>query len=132
MLVVRTLDAIVRERAGRRTSRAAELRRCLVRQWYAHGKPDAPPFVVEVMRMRGATAMRKRLVKHGNSRALVIDKALLEVLNLSDDDEVQVSINGDQLIITPVRGDDERQKRFEQAVERTMEQYDDLFRRLAE
>jgi antitoxin MazE len=76
--------------------------------------------------------MKKRLVKHGNSRALVIDKAILEVLNLSDDDEVQVSINGDQLIITPVRGDDERQKRFEQAVERTMEQYDDLFRRLAE
>jgi len=82
--------------------------------------------------MRGATAMKKRLVKHGNSRALVIDKALLDVLNLAEDDEVQVSINGDQLIVTPVREDDERQKRFEQAVERTMEQYDDLFRRLAE
>ncbi|MBW6469329.1 MAG: AbrB/MazE/SpoVT family DNA-binding domain-containing protein [Anaerosomatales bacterium] len=76
--------------------------------------------------------MKKRLVKHGNSRALVIDKALLDVLNLAEDDEVQVSINGDQLIVTPVREDDERQKRFEQAVERTMEQYDDLFRRLAE
>jgi antitoxin MazE len=88
--------------------------------------------VVEVMRMRGATAMKKRLVRHGNSRALVIDKAILEVLNLADDDEVQISINDDQLIITPVRKDDERQKRFEQAVERTMEQYDDLFRRLAE
>jgi antitoxin MazE len=88
--------------------------------------------VVEVMRMRGATAMKKRLVRHGNSRALVIDKAILEVLNLADDDEVQISINGDQLIITPVRKNDERQKRFEQAVERTMEQYDDLFRRLAE
>jgi len=82
--------------------------------------------------MRGATAMKKRLVRHGNSRALVIDKAILEVLNLADDDEVQISINDDQLIITPVRKDDERQKRFEQAVERTMEQYDDLFRRLAE
>jgi antitoxin component of MazEF toxin-antitoxin module len=88
--------------------------------------------VVEVMRMRGATAMKKRLVRHGNSRALVIDKAILEILNLSDDDEVQISINGNQLIITPVREDDERQKRFEQAVERTMDQYDDLFRRLAE
>jgi len=76
--------------------------------------------------------MKKRLVKHGNSRALVIDKALLEVMNLADDDEVQISINGDQLIVTPVRGEDEGQKRFEQAVERTVEQYDDLFRRLAE
>lgn len=76
--------------------------------------------------------MKKRLVKHGNSRALVIDKAILEVLNLADDDEVQISIDGGQLIITPVREDDDRQKRFEQAVERTMEQYDDLFRRLAE
>lgn len=83
--------------------------------------------------MRGATDMKKRLVKHGNSRALVIDKAILEVMNLAEDDEVQISINGDQLVITPVRGEeDERHKRFEQAVERTMEQYDDLFRRLAE
>ncbi|MBE0416370.1 MAG: hypothetical protein IBX63_01215 [Coriobacteriia bacterium] len=76
--------------------------------------------------------MKKRLVRHGNSRALVIDKALLEVMNLADDDEVQVAINGDQLIITPVRRSDERQERFEQAVERTLERYDGLFRRLAE
>ena len=32
--------------------------------------------------------MRKKLVRHGNSRAIVIDRTLMELLGLDDDSEV--------------------------------------------
>jgi antitoxin component of MazEF toxin-antitoxin module len=37
--------------------------------------------------------MIKRLIKHGNSRAIVVDKALLEAAGISDDAMFQISIN---------------------------------------
>lgn len=36
--------------------------------------------------------MLKRLTKHGNSRAIVIDKAILEVAGISEDAVFQVSV----------------------------------------
>jgi antitoxin component of MazEF toxin-antitoxin module len=37
--------------------------------------------------------MIKRLIKHGNSRAIVVDKALLEAAGISEDALFQVSVN---------------------------------------
>lgn len=37
--------------------------------------------------------MLKRLTKHGNSRAIVVDKALLEAAGVSDTALFQISIN---------------------------------------
>lgn len=82
--------------------------------------------------MRGATAMRKKLVKHGNSRALVIDKAILELLKIDDDTEVDVSVSGQALVITPALQEEEARERFDSAVERSLRRYDDVFRKLAE
>ena len=82
--------------------------------------------------MRGATAMRKKLVKHGNSRALVIDKAILELLKINEDTEVEVSVNGQTLVVTPARENEVAEERFERAVERTLGRYDSVFRKLAE
>ena len=82
--------------------------------------------------MRGATAMRKKLVKHGNSRALVIDKAILELLKIDEDTEVEVSTDGETLRIVPVREIEARHARLTELSEQVMDENDDLFRRLAE
>ena len=82
--------------------------------------------------MRGATAMRKKLVRHGNSRALVIDKAILELLKIDDDTEVDVSVNGQTLVITPALEEEAARERFDSAVERSLRRYDGVFKRLAE
>ncbi|HAL30044.1 MAG TPA: AbrB family transcriptional regulator [Coriobacteriia bacterium] len=79
-----------------------------------------------------ATAMRKKLVKHGNSRALVIDKAILELLNLGDDEEVIVSTDGHSLTVTPAGEADERRARIRAISERVMDENAELLRRLAE
>ncbi|MBN2247275.1 MAG: AbrB/MazE/SpoVT family DNA-binding domain-containing protein [Coriobacteriia bacterium] len=81
--------------------------------------------------MGRATAMRKKLVKHGNSRALVIDKAILELLNLGDDEEVIVSTDGHSLTVTPADAG-ARRERLLAISERLMDENDDLLRRLAQ
>ncbi|HOQ06022.1 MAG: AbrB/MazE/SpoVT family DNA-binding domain-containing protein [Anaerohalosphaeraceae bacterium] len=49
--------------------------------------------------------MVKNLIKHGNSYALVIDKPIMELLQITPDTEVEITTNGDKLVISPVRPD---------------------------
>ncbi len=76
--------------------------------------------------------MKKRLVKHGNSRALVIDKAILEVLGIDDDTELEIRTDGRELRISPVRDADTRRQRFDRALERIERRYPETLKRLAE
>lgn len=79
-----------------------------------------------------AERMRKRLVRHGNSRAIVIDKTLMELVGLDEDGEVQLTVEGDSLVIVPVRKPDSREAKFERALHESLEKYADVYRRLAE
>ena len=45
----------------------------------------------------------KHLIKHGNSLALVIDKAILDLLELDDATPLRLGTDGRRLVITPVR-----------------------------
>lgn len=46
--------------------------------------------------------MLKKLAKYGNSTTLVIDKAILELLNMDESSLVKLQTDGKSLIITPV------------------------------
>ncbi|PYQ61540.1 MAG: AbrB family transcriptional regulator, partial [Acidobacteria bacterium] len=46
--------------------------------------------------------MVKKLTRTGNSLALVIDKPLLETLGIDENTELEISTNGDLLVVTPV------------------------------
>lgn len=45
--------------------------------------------------------MLKKLVKYGNSTALVLDKAILELLDMTEGSVVKISTDGKSLILTP-------------------------------
>lgn len=75
--------------------------------------------------------MRKKLTRTGNSVALVLDKPLLEELGLAENEEVELSTNGDVLVVTPIR-DAERRRKLQKILDRIHEQYGGVFRRLAE
>jgi antitoxin MazE len=47
--------------------------------------------------------MLKTLTSHGNSAALIIDKALLEVLHIDMKTPLEITTDGKNLIISPVR-----------------------------
>lgn len=79
--------------------------------------------------------MRKTLSRIGNSEALVITKEMKELTGIGS--EVQVEIQGNAIIITPAQAAQrpetlERQKRFAEARDQVLSEYDDLFRRLAD
>jgi antitoxin component of MazEF toxin-antitoxin module len=75
--------------------------------------------------------MKKRLSRSGNSLALVIDKPLLEALDIDADTDLELFTDGDVLVVTPVR-DRRRTKRVQDLVAEAHEQYGGVFRRLAE
>ena len=49
--------------------------------------------------------MTKKLIKHGNSAALVLDKPLLDLLNVSFDTPLEVTTDGQNIIISPQSGE---------------------------
>ena len=45
--------------------------------------------------------MVKRLIQHGNSVALVIDKPIMEILNIRNETTFELSTDGKNLILSP-------------------------------
>jgi antitoxin component of MazEF toxin-antitoxin module len=74
--------------------------------------------------------MIKRLTKHGTSYALVIDRPLMDLLNIDDATPLSISTDGKCLIISP--SDPARRKKFEQAKKDTFTKYRKTLKRLAE
>ena len=72
----------------------------------------------------------KKLTKLGNSQALVIDKQTLAQMGLTEAGEVSMTLHGRQLVITPV-GRTIPNDELGESMERVLDKYDDLFRRLA-
>ena len=75
--------------------------------------------------------MIKRLTKHGNSLALVIDRPILDLLRIDRETPLDVSTDGRQLIIGPARPSG-RRKKFDAAQEWAHRRYGEAFRKLAE
>jgi antitoxin component of MazEF toxin-antitoxin module len=46
--------------------------------------------------------MTKKLIQHGNSSALIIDKPILELLSITPDTHLDLKTDGKSLIITPI------------------------------
>jgi antitoxin component of MazEF toxin-antitoxin module len=75
--------------------------------------------------------MIKKLTRIGNRVFLVLDKPLLEQLGLDENAEVEISTNGQVLVVTP-RRDAARERRFRKSASRINRKYAGLFRRLSE
>lgn len=75
--------------------------------------------------------MVKKLVKHGNSLALVIDKPILELLRIDADTPLELSTDGDMLMVLPSR-DPKREKKFRAALEEANRKFGRALKRLAE
>lgn len=78
--------------------------------------------------------MRKNLSVIGNSLGLVIEKPILELLNITRDTELEVTTDGTRLIIEPVRDvkPKGRRTRVAATTKRMMKNHDRTLRRLAE
>lgn len=75
--------------------------------------------------------MVKHLTKHGNSLALVIDRGVLDLLDIDADTPLTITTDGHCLVVAPIR-DPARQKKFRMALESVNRRYGRALKRLAE
>ena len=76
--------------------------------------------------------MVKMFTKHGNSWALVIDRAILDLLKVNPQNTpVQISTDGNRLIVNPVR-DVARRGKFDSAIAKANKKYARMFKRLSQ
>jgi antitoxin component of MazEF toxin-antitoxin module len=75
--------------------------------------------------------MVKKLVVHGNSAALIIDKPILKLLNLDMDTPLEITTDGRSLIVSPVDSAD-RQKRFSYVLKNVNKAHGKTLKKLAE
>lgn len=75
--------------------------------------------------------MIKHLTVHGNSLALVIEKAVLELLGINKKTPLRVSTDGSSLVISPVK-DVKREKKFRRALEEINRDHAKTLKTLAE
>ena len=75
--------------------------------------------------------MIKTLIKHGNSMALVIDKPILEMLRVTADTPLELTTNGEAIMISPIRAKD-CQDRLRESLEKINRKHGHDLKRLAE
>jgi len=75
--------------------------------------------------------MIKKLVAHGNSAALIIDKPILQLLKVDTDTPLEIVTDGKSLIVSPVE-DAKRERKFHSALDRVNKTHSKTLKRLAD
>lgn len=73
----------------------------------------------------------KKPITVGNSLAVVLDKAVLEATGVTKDTQLEVSISGDVIVLSPVR-DQARAGRMAAIVDGIFTRHSAAFKKLAE
>jgi len=76
--------------------------------------------------------MVKQLKRTGNSNAITLDKALMELVGLEDGGQVQVTVQHGSIVLTPINPKAVDQKRFDAALDRVVKERREVLRRLAQ
>ena len=74
--------------------------------------------------------MIKHLTAHGNSSALIIEKGILELLNIKKDTALEVTTDGRSLIISPVSSS-KREKKFREILAKINQRHAKTLKALA-
>jgi len=85
------------------------------------------PAVIRMYQRR--PAMRKKLTAIGNSLGIVIEKPILELLDIDRDTELDMKTDGDRLVLVPIRKG--RRQRVKEAMDHVMDRHADTFRKLS-
>ena len=75
--------------------------------------------------------MIKKLIQHGNSAALVIDKPIMEILKITNETTFEMSTDGRNLILSP-QIENDRETAIIHSLEKVNKKYGAVLRRLGE
>ena len=74
--------------------------------------------------------MVKRLTRHGHSLALVIERGVLDLLDIDADTPLNITTDGNCLVVSPVR-DPGRRKKFAASLASVNKRYGKALKKLA-
>ena len=75
--------------------------------------------------------MVKRLIQHGNSAAIIIDKPIMEMLNITNDTTFKLSTDGKNLILSP-QVENYQEGNIIHSLEKINKKYGKVLKRLGE
>jgi len=75
--------------------------------------------------------MIKKLVKHGNSWAIVLDRPILDLLKIDPESQVELTTDGKTITIAP-HHDEQKKSRVQSARKAVNEKHSKAFKKLAE
>lgn len=75
--------------------------------------------------------MFKKLTRHGNSLALIIDRPVLELLNIDKETPLEISTDGRSLIVSPVQ-DEVLSRQFQEKLAEVNRKYGRSLKNLAD
>jgi antitoxin component of MazEF toxin-antitoxin module len=75
--------------------------------------------------------MIKKLIQHGNSVALVIDKPIMEMLNITNETTFELSTDGKNLILSP-QIENTQETDIMHSLEKINKKYGKVLKRLGE
>ena len=74
--------------------------------------------------------MKKRLVAIGNSLGVILERPILELLNIERETELEMTTDGEALIIRPAKV--ARRRKSAESARRMMDIHDDTLRKLSQ
>ena len=74
--------------------------------------------------------MIKKLTTHGNSMALIIEKAILDLLHIDAQTSLKISTDGKNIVISPTQ-DQARDKKFKSALDKVNKKHGKTLKSLA-
>jgi antitoxin component of MazEF toxin-antitoxin module len=74
--------------------------------------------------------MIKKLTTHGNSMALVIEKAILDLLHITPNTSLEISTDGKNIVISPIH-EAGREKTFKTALDKVNKKHGKTLKALA-
>ncbi len=81
-------------------------------------------------RIYNVSTMTKKLVQHGNSAALIIDKPILELLKINFETALEITTDGSKLIIAPI-GLEKSAKRVKESLKKINNKHSKTLKKLA-
>jgi len=75
--------------------------------------------------------MVKKLIKHGNSAALIIDKPIMEILNITNETTFELTTDGKNLILSP-QGKHNNEKNIMESLKKINKKYGNILMKLGE
>ena len=74
--------------------------------------------------------MIKKMVQHGNSSAIIIEKPLMELLHINSETPLEIITDGKNLIISPVQNK-ERLNKLENTLDKINQKHKNTLQKLA-